>query len=79
MLHRAAREHGIDLARSYIVGDSVVDIEAGAAAGLPGVLVLTGYGRGLVEHQKHRFKTEPAHVAENLLDAVRFILSRRRT
>jgi len=79
MILRAAREHGIDLAGSYVVGDSVVDIEAGAAAGLPGVLVLTGYGRGLVEHQKHRFKTEPAHTAEDLLGAVRFILSRRRT
>jgi len=79
MILRAAREHGIDLAGSYVVGDSVVDIEAGAAAGLPGVLVLTGYGRGLIEHQKHRFKTEPAHAAEDLLGAVRFILSRRRT
>jgi D-glycero-D-manno-heptose 1,7-bisphosphate phosphatase len=79
MILRAAREHGIDLAGSYVVGDSVVDIEAGAAAGLPGVLVLTGYGRGLLEHQKHRFKTEPAHAAEDLLGAVHFILSRRRT
>ena len=79
MILRAAREHGIDLAGSYVVGDSVVDIEAGAAAGLPGVLVLTGYGRGLLEHQKHRFKTEPAHATEDLLGAVRFILSRRRT
>jgi len=79
MILRAAREHDIDLAGSYVVGDSVVDIEAGAAAGLPGVLVLTGYGRGLLEHQKHRFKIEPAHAAEDLLRAVRFILSRRRT
>ena len=79
MIHRATREHGIDLAGSYVVGDSVVDIEAGAAAGLPGVLVLTGYGRGLLEHQKHRFKTEPAYAAEDLHGAVRFILSRRRT
>ncbi len=79
MILRAAREHGIDLSGSYVVGDSIVDIEAGAAAGLPGVLVLTGYGRGLLEHQKHRFKTEPAHAAEDLLGAVRFILSRRRT
>jgi D-glycero-D-manno-heptose 1,7-bisphosphate phosphatase len=78
MILRAAREHAIDLSGSYVVGDSVVDIEAGAAAGLPGVLVLTGYGRGLLEHQKHRFKTQPAHVAEDLPGAVRFILSRRR-
>jgi len=79
MILRAAREHDIDLRTSYVVGDSVVDIDAGAAAGLPGVLVLTGYGRGLIEHQRERFRTEPVHVAEDLLEAVRFILSRRRT
>ena len=79
MILRAARQHDIDLSRSYVVGDSVVDIESGAAAGIPGVLVKTGYGRGLLEHQRHRLKSEPAHAAEDLLDAVRFILSRRRS
>jgi len=77
MILRAAREHDIDLASSFVVGDSVVDIEAGHAAGVPGVLVLTGYGRGLVEHQKDRFRTPPAHTAEDLLAAVRWILERR--
>ena len=79
MILRAAREHGIDLSRSFVVGDSVADIEAGASAGVPGILVKTGYGRGLLEHQRHRFKTEPVHTADDLLEAVRFILSRRRT
>lgn len=79
MILRAAREHGIDLERSCVVGDSVVDIEAGAAAGVRGVLVLTGYGRGLVEHQKERFRTPPAHTADDLLEAVRWILERRTT
>lgn len=79
MILRAAREHDIDLERSYVVGDSVVDIEAGAAAGVRGVLVLTGYGRGLLEHQKERFRTPPAHTADDLLEAVRFILERRTT
>ncbi|MBI1951408.1 MAG: HAD family hydrolase [Acidobacteria bacterium] len=79
MILQAARDHGIDLGRSYVVGDSVVDLEAGAAAGVRGILVLTGYGRGLVEHQKDRFKTPPAHTADDLLDAVRWILGRRGT
>jgi D-glycero-D-manno-heptose 1,7-bisphosphate phosphatase len=79
MILRAAREHDIDLSGSYVVGDSVVDIEAGASAGVPGILVKTGYGRGHLEHQRHRFKSEPAHAAEDLLEAVRWILSRRRS
>lgn len=36
MLFRAAREYGLDLERSYMIGDSRRDVEAGVAAGLAG-------------------------------------------
>lgn len=39
MLLHAAREHGIDLARSYMVGDGLTDVQAGRAAGCKTVLV----------------------------------------
>jgi histidinol-phosphate phosphatase family protein len=39
MVHRAAREHGIDVARSAVVGDRGSDIELGRRLGIPGVLV----------------------------------------
>ena len=46
MLHRAQELFGISLARSFIVGDRVSDLEAGAAAGLAaGALVMSGYGK----------------------------------
>ena len=35
MLLRAARELGLDLAASWVIGDSASDVEAGLAAGLP--------------------------------------------
>ena len=76
MLLRAAREHGIDLARSYMIGDSLADIDASAAAGVSAVQVLTGYGRGLVEHHRDRYAIEPLHIADDLLEAVRWILAR---
>lgn len=45
MLLEAARVLGIDLSRSYIVGDTLADLMAGAKAGLSGgALVLTGHG-----------------------------------
>mgnify|MGYP000926558517 CR=1 FL=1 len=44
MLKQAARELGIDLSRSWIVGDKLVDVEAGLTAGCRPVLVLTGHG-----------------------------------
>lgn len=45
MLLQAARELEIDLSRSWMVGDKLVDVQAGQAAGCRAVLVRTGYGR----------------------------------
>ena len=75
MLLQAAREHDIDLSASWMIGDSLVDLEAAGAAGARAVHVLTGYGRGLVEHHASRFRAVPSHTAEDLLAAVRFILA----
>jgi D-glycero-D-manno-heptose 1,7-bisphosphate phosphatase len=44
MLQAAARDFGIDLGRSVLVGDRRTDLEAGLAAGCRVVLVRTGYG-----------------------------------
>ena len=45
MLLEAAREHGLDLARSFMIGDRRGDIEAGRAAGCAAsILVRTGIG-----------------------------------
>ena len=76
MADESARETALDVTRSFIVGDSSRDVDAGAAAGLSPVLVLTGYGRGEWEHQRSRFRSAPLHVAEDLLDAVEWILER---
>jgi D-glycero-D-manno-heptose 1,7-bisphosphate phosphatase len=45
MADTAAREHGIDLARSYFVGDKRTDVLLGKNAGGKSILVLTGFGR----------------------------------
>jgi D-glycero-D-manno-heptose 1,7-bisphosphate phosphatase len=44
MLLRAAEEHGLDLSRSWMVGDKELDLEAGRRAGCRVALVRTGYG-----------------------------------
>jgi len=44
MLLRAAREHRVDLARSWMIGDKAIDLQAGRNAGCKVALVRTGYG-----------------------------------
>ena len=44
MLEEAAREHGVDLSRSWMIGDKAVDVECGRRAGCRTMLVRTGYG-----------------------------------
>ena len=73
MLLQAAHEHTIDLQRSFVVGDKISDLEAGRRVGCRTVLVLTGYGtemRGRLNHST----LQPALVAQNLLEAVKWIL-----
>ncbi len=45
LLLRAAEELRLDLARSYMVGDTLKDIEAGTRAGAKGILGRTGCGK----------------------------------
>jgi D-glycero-D-manno-heptose 1,7-bisphosphate phosphatase len=53
LLLRAAAELHLDPARSYMVGDTLKDIEAGARAGAQGILVRTGYGEKAVAELGH--------------------------
>lgn len=49
MLLAAARDLGLDLERSYVVGDAERDLAAGAAVGARGILVATGKGKAEFE------------------------------
>lgn len=75
MLRAAARDHQVDLAASYVIGDKASDINLAAEVGASGVLVLTGYGRETLR-QRDRWPCDPVIVADDLLEAVRLILDR---
>ena len=75
LIRRAAAKLGVDLARSWMVGDRYSDTELARNAGVRAAFVLTGYGRGEHEHQSHAWTHRPDLVAENLLEAVRKIIS----
>jgi D-glycero-D-manno-heptose 1,7-bisphosphate phosphatase len=73
MARRAAAELGLDLSRSYMIGDKVEDVEFGRAAGATPVLVRTGYGAS-AEIQLSERAIPPAAVSDTLLEAVDWIL-----
>jgi D-glycero-D-manno-heptose 1,7-bisphosphate phosphatase len=71
MLLKAAEELGIDLAQSWMIGDRVSDLEAGAAAGCQTVLVRTGYGNEVNPAELDRGSLKLELIAANLADAVK--------
>jgi len=74
LLEQAARDLDLDLVHSYLVGDRYIDIQTAANAGAKGILVLTGYGRGEYEYLRAAQAVRPVHVANDLLEAVEWIL-----
>jgi len=69
MLLQAARELDIDLARSWMIGDSASDVEAGKRAGCRTVFITGDRGHRSDEG------TEAVHRARDLLDAAKVILN----
>ncbi|HXK10847.1 MAG TPA: HAD family hydrolase [Vicinamibacteria bacterium] len=76
MLRRAERELGIDLSRSWVVGDRHGDLQLAWSVGARGALVKSGYGLGELTYLRPGWTRQPDLVAENLLEAVERILGR---
>ena len=74
LLERAAREHALDLHRSFVVGDRYGDVETAHGAGARGVLVRTGYGEAELVGQAAKWPAPPDFVADDLAAAVDWIL-----
>ena len=78
MVQRAAKEFGIDPARSFFVGDRRSDIELGHAAGGKSILLRTGYGEGELAWHMDGWPRTPDFVAADLNEAVDWILGNQR-
>lgn len=77
MLLQAAQDLNIDLQLSYMIGDTIKDIEAALRAGAKGVLVRTGYGQE-AERELASADVRPDHVADDILAAVHWIMQDRK-
>jgi D-glycero-D-manno-heptose 1,7-bisphosphate phosphatase len=74
LILQALEKYPIDLKKSYMVGDKIVDIETAYNAGIKGILVLTGYGKGELKYVAPRKGIYPHFVAKNLKEAAEFII-----
>jgi len=79
LILKALNDHALDPAQCWMIGDKLSDIEAGTAAGLKTVLVLTGYGRSekrkLGMQKKERKNGQfPTLICKDLLVAAKKIV-----
>lgn len=76
MLLEAAEKHNLDLTKTCVIGDvGSTDMLAAHAVGALKILVLTGWGRDSLHEYRHTWEyVEPDYIAENLLDAVHWLL-----
>ena len=72
LLRRAAADLGLDLARSFVVGDRWKDLGAGHMDGVRGVLVRTGVGRE--QEQQSGARVPDAVIVDDLAAAAAWIL-----
>jgi len=71
LILEAVKKYNIDLEKSFMIGDSTLDIECAKRAGITGILVKTG-----VSGSDNKFIVEPYKIEENLLDAVNEIIEK---
>jgi D-glycero-D-manno-heptose 1,7-bisphosphate phosphatase len=76
MVLKAAEDFDLNVTGSYVLGDRYGDILLAKNTGATSIFLLSGYGKGEYEYQRHNWQVQPDHVAENLLEGVRWILKR---
>jgi len=74
MMESAAVELGIDLKRSFVIGDKYSDVQAGIVVGARSMLVRSGKGREAEKEIPANAHVQPYHIGEDLSEAVEFIL-----
>lgn len=70
LLKKACREQHIDPGQSFMVGDKASDIEAGIAAGMTSILVLTGYGKNEAKKIQRIMKARDVYEAYEIIKAL---------
>ena len=76
LYEQAAKDYSIDLSKSYVIGDTNLDVLAGKNMGGYGCLVRTGWGVNESEYQNAI--PNASYIGETLGDVVDWILRKKR-
>lgn len=74
LLQKASSDLNLDPTCSFMVGDKVRDLKAGWALGTRSILVLSGHGASELNRIMNNQRDKPDHVAQDLAEAVDWIL-----
>ena len=81
LIDSAKKDFDISIEKSYVVGDmGMNDMKLAQNIGAKAILVLTGAGKGSMNEYRHTWENiEPDFIAENVLEAVNYIIHDVRT
>ncbi|WP_243355048.1 HAD hydrolase-like protein [Bacillus litorisediminis] len=76
LLIEASQKYNLDYSRCAVIGDvGSTDMLAAHAVGAMKILVQTGWGKGSLSEYRYTWaNVEPDYVAENFLEAVRWLV-----
>jgi len=74
MIEKAQKEFNIDLGKSWMIGDTTVDIETARRAGIKSILLETGYGG-----KDNRHNVKPVLLCRDLPEAAERIIEKMNT
>ncbi len=75
MLEEAARKLGLDLKRSFMIGDKYSDVQCGLAVGPRSILVRTGKGADAEKQLPTHENSRPYHISDDLAAAADYIVN----
>jgi len=74
LFDKAIKDHEIIVEKSYMLGDKILDIEAGKNVGMKAILIPVRDGKEETIYEKHQFTCHPDYIARDFTDAVGWVL-----
>lgn len=74
LFEKAIKEHNIDVKKSYLLGDKILDIGAGKKISVRAILIPEPYIREELLSKKNEWEYKPDYIADDFMDAVEWIL-----